>query len=144
MARLREYFAPFTRRSVALFTRFLHEQNIVVLTAHGSLRKAEVKQCVEQYANHPSFSPDTDILIDLEEGLEVESDFVEGFVEADRLPEAVRENEKYFVAGVTHSPEHEEIMRAISEEIDTPFELETFDELAIALHWLNLKREGRR
>ena len=129
---------------MALFTRFLHDHNIVALTAYGRLRKAEVKQCVEQYANHPSFSPDTDVLIDLEEDLEVESDFVEGLLEADRLLNVVRENGKYFVAGVTHSPEHEEIMRAISEEIDAPFELETFDQLASALHWLNLKRGGRR
>lgn len=128
---------------MALFTRFLHEQNIVTLTAYGRLKKAEVRQCVEQYVGHPSFSPDTDVLIDLEKDLKVESGFVEALLEVGRLLEVAQKGGKYFVAGVTPSPKHEEIMRTISEKIDAPFELETFDELGSALQWLNLKRGAR-
>ena len=98
---------------------------------------------MEQYVGHPSFSPDTDVLIDLEKDLKVESGFVEALLEVGRLLEVAQKGGKYFVAGVTPSPKHEEIMRTISEKIDAPFELETFDELGSALQWLNLKRGAR-
>ena len=128
---------------MALFTRFLHEHNIVTMTAYGHLKRDEVKQCVDQYAHHPSFNADTDVLIDIEESLEIEPDLVESLLEANRLLKVVREGGKYFVAGVARAPRHQEIMEAIGEQIDADFELETFEELASAVHWLNLKRGGR-
>lgn len=129
---------------VPLYTRFLHEHNIVTMTAYGRLKRAEVERCVKEYANHPFFNPDTDVLIDIEEDVAVGSSVAESLAQANQLLKMARQNGgKYFVAGVARNPEHEAILEALDERIDADFELKTFAELASAVHWLNLKRSGQ-
>ena len=124
-----------------LYNRFFEDQNIVLLTAYGSLTGADLRHCVQEYVGHPGFNAKTDVLIDLEDDVEVRSGFVSGLSEVDRIVQAVREDEvRYYIAVVASTPAHEKIIETMRERLQSDFTLKKFGDLTVALHWLKLKR----